>query len=56
METCEACGSEVVFLENEWARFGDSYDEELVNNYQCVNQECLAIYQVRNRTSVTRIE
>jgi len=29
------CGEMLEYFENEWTRYGDSYDEEIVDIYKC---------------------
>jgi len=39
------CGNELEYFGNEWARYGDSYEEEIVSIYEC--GKCNRMYDKR---------
>lgn len=46
-EYCETCGSLAEYKGMEWEKFTFSHEEELVEIYECTNENCKEEFSIR---------
>jgi hypothetical protein len=45
--TCDYCGEMLEYFDNAWTKYGDSYEEEIIDLYEC--KKCDKMFSKRDR-------